>query len=525
MSNTEYDAFICYRRSDGGRVARWLRRALQGFQPPAWLKVYLDTAYERGASDFYEQNIKPALLASRYLLVVATPGAVRRAGGVDDWMLREVSDFSQGPNRDNVIAVRAAGGFNDPLPADIAQRFPNIEIVDLRGAGRFSFLNPIRTTKLAAEKLKIIAALVDLAPNEMPLIRREEERRQSRFGAAAGISFGVLVAISLLSIFLLRSQFRATQTFEASMRSAGIIVRNVAVGLSRAGSDESLRTNLLTQGCNLIAKLKLDIDREARIGELVTCRVERGYGYELLAAQNAARASFQEAIDLASVNHQGHGGAGVDAALALIEARKEMAAYLKRQKDIDGADAELLRLLADGQRFGKMHENRYEFATAEGKALEQRGDILLDRGDKDGAGRNYDAAAEAAERAVTLSFRDPPSQIEWLVRLYNLAAAQRRALNDREGALLRFARARDVRTKVDDLRITPGIDLEAAFAAAFASDLQRQLGNDDDATKLHREAIAGIARVMISKDASYDQRQQAQSLQARLQARADSTPR
>ena len=44
------------------------------------LRVYLDTAYERGTSDFYEHNIKPALLASRWLIVVATPAAIRRRG-------------------------------------------------------------------------------------------------------------------------------------------------------------------------------------------------------------------------------------------------------------------------------------------------------------------------------------------------------------------------------------------------------------------------------------------------------------
>ncbi len=55
----EYDAFISYRRSDGTAVARWLRRELEGYRPPRSmrerfgrkLKIYLDTAYERGVSD------------------------------------------------------------------------------------------------------------------------------------------------------------------------------------------------------------------------------------------------------------------------------------------------------------------------------------------------------------------------------------------------------------------------------------------------------------------------------------------
>ena len=269
-------------------------------------------------------------------------------------MLREVSDFSQGPNGGNVIAVRAAGEFNDPLPADIAQRFPNIEIVDLRGASGFSFLNLIRSTKLAAEKLKIIAPLVSLAPGEMPLLRQEEEKRQqARLGTAAGLTLGVLVAISLLSILALQSRFRATRALESSMFATGRMVQSVAGQLNRAGAVSSLRNRLLNEGCDLIDKLRVEADRDARIGELVTCSIERGYTHEQQSEPNLAKAAFQQAVDLATVRHQKTGG--VDAALAVVQAREEMASYLKRQNDIDGADAEFAKLLADAQTLSKAH--------------------------------------------------------------------------------------------------------------------------------------------------------------------------
>ena len=101
-----YDAFISCRRSDGSRVAPWLRRELESFRPPRALRdrygrklaIYLDTAYERGTSDFYEQSILPALLNSRYLIVIATPEAVGLSAGSDDWIAREIADFSSGPN-------------------------------------------------------------------------------------------------------------------------------------------------------------------------------------------------------------------------------------------------------------------------------------------------------------------------------------------------------------------------------------------------------------------------------------------
>jgi len=175
MSQLEYDAFVSYRRSDGNKVARWLRRELQAFRLPRslrgrfnrQLRVYLDTAYERGTSDFYELNIKPAVLSSRFLLVVATPDALGRLGG-EDWIVREVSDFVAGPNGSNVIAVRGAGEFDAPLPANLKDRFPNIEIVDLRGVSSLWFLNPTRAARLSAEKLKLIAPLLDIPPEEMP---------------------------------------------------------------------------------------------------------------------------------------------------------------------------------------------------------------------------------------------------------------------------------------------------------------------------------------------------------------------
>jgi hypothetical protein len=109
-----FDAFISYRRSDGASFARRLRRALREFRPPksirgssAPLGIYLDTMYERATNDFYEGVTRPALVGSRYLIVVATPDAAGRGSGSPDWMRREIDDFEAGPNAGNVIAVLA----------------------------------------------------------------------------------------------------------------------------------------------------------------------------------------------------------------------------------------------------------------------------------------------------------------------------------------------------------------------------------------------------------------------------------
>ena len=288
MPEFKYDAFISYRRSDGTRVARWLRRALERYRAPrslrgkvrGKLRIYLDTVYERGTSDFYEQNIKPALLSARYLLVIATPHAVRSAHSSDDWIHREVKDFTAGPNGQNVIAIRAGGEFDDPLPADLRKRFPNIEIVDLRGANRLWFLNPTRAARLSSEKLKIIAPLLDLPDEQMPQLRQEEEKQQQvRFGGMIGATLGVLIAVSALSVFALQSRNRATRSLEDSMFSAGSMVLLSSQMIEGQNNENTrVRRLLINQGCDLIDKLSVGSAREPQISELVVCRLEREIG-------------------------------------------------------------------------------------------------------------------------------------------------------------------------------------------------------------------------------------------------------
>ena len=140
MTAPSYDAFVSYRRADAQGAARWIRRELEHFRPPRQLRdrygrklrVYLDTAYERGTNDFFEGSIKPALLASRYLVVLASPDAVTREDKGSDWMWREIEVFQGGPSSGNILVVRVAGELDGPLPAGLAERFPNMEIIDLR---------------------------------------------------------------------------------------------------------------------------------------------------------------------------------------------------------------------------------------------------------------------------------------------------------------------------------------------------------------------------------------------------------
>ena len=197
-----------------------------------------------------------------------------------------------------------------------------------------------------------MASLIDLAPNEMPLLRQEEERRQqTRLGGAIGAILAVLIAVSFLSIFTVQSCFRETRALESSMFSAGRMVQSVASQLNREGNDAPLRRRLLNEGCDLLDKLRVEADREARIAELVTCRVERGYKYEATSDQESALASFRQALDLASYRHTRTGT--TEAAVALVQAREEFAFYLQRQKDNTKYVTQLELLLGTADEFSK----------------------------------------------------------------------------------------------------------------------------------------------------------------------------
>ena len=284
MAQIAYDAFVSYRRADSQGAANWIRRELQSFRPPKRLRdryaknlrVYLDTAYERATNDFFEQSIRPALLASRHLVVLASPGAVARADKANDWVWREIAEFERGPNAGNVLVVRVAGEFDGPLPGNLKERFPNMEIIDLRNTGRLWFINPTRAARINDEKLKLIAPLLGVLPEDMPALRQEEERRQQgRIGSIAGIATAVLLAVSALSVFALQSRYRATQALESSMYSTGRMIVSIAGNLRR-GNGQDVRATLLNQACDLMDKLGSEASQEAAAEARVTCEIERG---------------------------------------------------------------------------------------------------------------------------------------------------------------------------------------------------------------------------------------------------------
>jgi hypothetical protein len=530
VNDFDYDAFISYRRSDGIAVARWLRRELESFRLPRSLRgtygrklrIYMDTAYERGTSDFYNESIKPALLSSRYLLVVATPNAMRRPNGID-WIDNEVRDFSAGPNGQNVIAVRGAGEFDAELPAGLKQRFPNIEIVDLRGAGRFWYLNPVRAVRLISEKLKLVAPLFALPPAEMPKLRQEEEKRQqSRLGVLVGATLGVIVAVSGLSVLALQSRNQAIRAAEDAMFAVGGMALQAA---SLDADDDSVartRRLIVNRGCDLVDKFSREAPSGPQIGEAVMCKLERALAYEGLAEHGEARKQYDEAIQLAAERHERLGR--LDAALALLRVREAYAARHVRQKDTTAATDEFARLRDDARRLGKAHEGRADIIRFEAEALGQLGDQHVARKDLEKGSESYDEAAAAVDRMLKARVSDnrdeEPRQLAWLARLHRLSGEQLVALGRGEAAAERFRRSIALRDRNDGKPLSLGVEYEIAVAYASMFALEKQAGKPDAGEAAKAEALRIIDAIAKSERAPKALKERVANLKRWIEAQA-----
>lgn len=513
----DFDAFISYRRSDGAQTARWLRRALQSYRVPRALrtrhgkrlKVYLDTAYERGTSDFYESTIRPALLGSRWLLVLATPDARLRPEGAEDWIQREVSDFAAGPNGRNVVAVRGAGKFDDPLPADLLARFPRIEIVDLRGASRFSFLNPVRTARLSAEKLKLAASLHDLSPSDMPALRQEEElRQQTRSGGALGATLGVLTAVSALSVYALQSRYYATRSLEESLFATGRMV------LSAEDSGQSM---IVFQGCDLIDKLSTSSGVQPQIAESVACGIERARTREGLHELNSAQAELENIIATAKARHAET--KRVDAADAALKARRAYAEFFVRQDRTTDAFRELQKVSEEIAGFlHNDHPRSPQLMLAEASNAERKGELLSDAKDHAGARDAFETAATAMEHAIARGAGDTATLNVSLTRMYRLAGEQRQAVHDWQGARVALKKAIAAPAGAEGVPPLPEAELERAISLAQLYQVERASGDAQSAKQSLEASQAQLNRLIASEAMPLDLRERVQGLRSWLSA-------
>jgi hypothetical protein len=209
----EYDAFVCYRRSDGGALAQWLRKALQSYRLPKEfvggeqrLRIYIDTSYERANEDFWRNNIEPALKRSLYLIVVLTPtSSFARGDGTQNWLEREVEFFCRLPQGNNVLAVAASGEHVQNLPATLKKEFPNLSVVVFEDFSRWR-LSPQRFFSLRQSLLTLVASLYQIQETDMPVLRQEEKWRKRQTLWIGFAALFVFISVSSLVSYILLSQ-------------------------------------------------------------------------------------------------------------------------------------------------------------------------------------------------------------------------------------------------------------------------------------------------------------------------------
>jgi hypothetical protein len=204
-----YDAFISYRHVARDRKwAEWLISALEGYRTPAPLqklgapprlrKIFRDEDEVPASGDLNDQ-IRQALVASRFLIVVCSPYTPRSA-----WVQREIEMFNELGRGDQVLALLTEGEPSDSFPAPILERIR--EVAEPDGTRRI-----IKEPKepLAADvrprsgvytgRLKHMALLrlvaVMLGVKYDDLYQREKQRVRSRQIAWAAAATALIVTI------------------------------------------------------------------------------------------------------------------------------------------------------------------------------------------------------------------------------------------------------------------------------------------------------------------------------------------
>lgn len=409
---TSFDAFISYRRSDGNAFARRLRRLLQDYRPPPSLrdrqpqplKLYLDTIYEQATNDFFEKVTLPALLASRHLIIVATPDAIDRGADRNDWIRREIDAFERGPNAGNIFVVRALDVPGNTLPGDLDRRYPNIEIIDLKGLGPLSFVNPTRSARLADETAKLLAPLLGFGLDDMPALRREEERRQQvRLGLATGSATSVIVAVATLAIFAFESRNRALDALSRSMFATDRVIQSVSASLPAGEA----RSQLLASTCDLLDSLRDQATAAPRTNAIVLCAVQRAESRDALGEKTQASELIEFAIKFAREQFTKTGSP--DDASAILVAQKAALQRMIAENIAGGERKALVDFIASASELSKSLVSDKDIPELAAQTLQAGAVALAEKQETPEAMDAVDAAVEfgqtALDRGADLSAR------------------------------------------------------------------------------------------------------------------------
>lgn len=204
-----YDAFISYRHVERDRKwAEWLIDALERYRvpkglqdrglPPRLRKIFRDEDEVPASGDLNDQ-IRQALIASRFLIVVCSPYTPRSI-----WVQREIEMFNELGRGDDVLALLTEGEPGDSFPTPMLERHRHV--VDPGGAVRSvkEAKEPLAAdvrprSGVSAERQKRTALLrlvaVILGVKYDDLYQRERQRERTRQLTWAAAAAALVVAI------------------------------------------------------------------------------------------------------------------------------------------------------------------------------------------------------------------------------------------------------------------------------------------------------------------------------------------
>jgi WD40 repeat protein len=227
----EYDIFISYRRGDGLQIAEWLSRRLRAYRPPRGfprplspLRVYRDVERERVTPAIWEERIRPALVSSRFMIVVLTDSvAAAPLGGTVNWVVREVSGFLETPQRSNVMIVRADPRV--PLPPEISAHFPDPGWLDVRPSHLRWWRRIIARGTLQDKISALVVPALDIADAEIPRLTQLAEREKRRVAwAITAVSVVLALVVTTLAALAWVQAIAAREA--ATVRTAESIIES-----------------------------------------------------------------------------------------------------------------------------------------------------------------------------------------------------------------------------------------------------------------------------------------------------------
>ena len=248
----EYIAFISYRHATlDSAVAKTIHSLIEQYRIPRGLRrngkkkfgyVFRDQEELPVSSDLSE-DICRALDRAECLIVICSPETKK-----SPWVSREIDYFLQHHDRSRVFAVLAAGEPGEVLPRQLTQ------VVSLDGT--VTEVEPLaldaradsmaaRKKKLRREVLRLYAALLGCAYDQLVLRSQRRKRRQFAAGAAvvlaAALSFSGVLLVKNRQIEEKNSQIQA-QYQALLLRESELLTRDALEALAQGNYANAVRS-------------------------------------------------------------------------------------------------------------------------------------------------------------------------------------------------------------------------------------------------------------------------------------------